>query len=114
MVAVPTAEGRSATDYSGGIYGLTFRSTAGIASFLGVQVDGVTLDPSRYIAEGDDIEIYLKAVYLQTLQAGTHTITILSSEGNASHGIHHRRYQLLTQDLRRRCAGLRRHGSAWA
>lgn len=84
MVAVPTAEGRSATDYSGGIYGLTFRSTAGIASFLGVQVDGVTLDPSRYIAEGDDIEIYLKAVYLQTLQAGTHTITILSSEGNAS------------------------------
>lgn len=84
MVAVPTAEGRSATDYSGGIYGLTFRSTAGIASFLGVQVDGVTLDPSRYIAEGGDIEIYLKAVYLQTLQAGTHTITILSSEGNAS------------------------------
>ena len=81
---MPTAEGRSATDYSGGIYGLTFRSTAGIASFLGVQVDGVTLDPSRYIAEGDDIEIYLKAVYLQTLQAGTHTITILSSEGNAS------------------------------
>ena len=84
MTAVPTAEGRSATDYSGGIYGLTFRSTAGFSSFLGVQVDGVTLDRSHYIVEGNGIEVYLKAVHLQTLKAGTHTMTILASEGNTS------------------------------
>ena len=82
--AIPTADGRSATDYSGGIYGLTFRSTASFSSFLGVQVDGVTIDPSCYIAEEGSIEIYLKAVYLRTLKAGTHTITILSSEGDTT------------------------------
>ena len=82
--AISTADGRSATDYSGGIYGLTFRSTAGFSSFLGVQVDGGTIAPSCYSAEEGSIVIYLKAVYLRTLKAGTHTITILSSEGNAS------------------------------
>ena len=82
--AISTADGRSATDYSGGIYGLTFRSTAGFSSFLGVQVDGRTIAPSCYSAEEGSIVVYLKAVYLRTLKAGTHTITILSSEGNAS------------------------------
>ena len=82
--AISTADGRSATDYSGGIYGLTFRSTAGFSSFLGVQVDGGTIAPSCYSAEEGSIVVYLKAVYLRTLKAGTHTITILSSEGNAS------------------------------
>lgn len=82
--AISTTDGRSATDYSGGIYGLTFRSTAGFSSFLGVQVDGGTIAPSCYSAEKGSIVVYLKAVYLRTLKAGTHTITILSSEGNAS------------------------------
>ena len=82
--AISTVDGRSATDYSGGIYGLTFRSTAGFSSFLGVQVDGRTIAPSCYSAEEGSIVVYLKAVYLRTLKAGTHTITILSSEGNAS------------------------------
>ena len=82
--AISTADGRSATDYSGGIYGLTFRSTAGFSSFLGVQVDGRTIAPSCYSAEEGSIVVYLKAAYLRTLKAGTHTITILSSEGNAS------------------------------
>lgn len=74
----------SPTDYSGGIYGLTFKSSASFASFQGVQVDGKTLDKSNYIAEESSIEIYLKAVYLQTLAAGKHTVTILSTEGNAT------------------------------
>ena len=82
--AISTVDGRSATDYSGGIYGLTFRSTASFSSFLGVQVDGGTIAPSCYSAEEGSIVVYLKAVYLRTLKAGTHTITILSSEGNAS------------------------------
>lgn len=79
-----TKDAKSAMDYSGGIYGLTFRSTASFSSFRGVQVDGKTLDKSNYIAEEGSIEIYLKAVYLQTLTAGKHTVTILSTEGNAT------------------------------
>ena len=74
----------SPTDYSSGIYGLTFKSSAGFASFQGVQVDGKTIAPTNYIAEEGSIVVYLKAVYLRTLAAGKHTITILSSEGNAT------------------------------
>lgn len=74
----------SVTDYTDGIYGLTFRSSASFASFLGVQVDGKTIHPSNYIAEEGSIVVYLKAVYLRMLRKGLHTVTILSSEGNAS------------------------------
>ena len=75
----------SATDYSGGIYGLTFRSSASFASFRGVQVDGKTVAAENYIAEANGgIEVYLKAAYLKALKAGKHTVTILSSEGNVS------------------------------
>ncbi len=74
----------SPTDYSGGIYGLTFKSSASFASFQGVQVDGKTIAPTNYIAEEGSIVVYLKAVYLRTLAAGKHTVTILSSEGNAT------------------------------
>ena len=85
ITALLTAkDAKSAMDYSGGIYGLTFRSTASFSSFRGVQVDGKTLDKSNYIAEEGSIEIYLKAMYLQTLAAGKHTVTILSTEGNAT------------------------------
>ena len=75
---------KSATDYSGGIYGLIFRSSASFSSFQGVQVDGKTLDKSCYTVDEGGIEVYLKAVYLQTLAAGKHTLTILSTEGNAT------------------------------
>lgn len=85
ITALLTAkDAKSATDYSGGIYGLTFRSTASFSSFRSVQVDGKTLDKSNYIAEEGSIEVYLKAVYLQTLAAGKHTVTILSTEGDAT------------------------------
>ena len=85
ITALLTApDAKSATDYSGGIYGLTFKSSAGFPSFLGVQVDGRTIDKSCYIAEEGSIEVYLKAVYLRTLAAGKHTVTILSSEGDAT------------------------------
>lgn len=82
LLTAPDA--KSATDYSGGIYGLTFKSSAGFSSFLGVQVDGKTIDKSCYIAEEGSIEVYLKAVYLRTLAAGKHTVTILSSQGNTT------------------------------
>ena len=85
ITALLTAkDAKSAMDYSGGIYGLTFRSTASFSSFQGVQVDGKALDKSNYIAEEGSIEVYLTAVYLQTLAAGKHTVTILSTEGNAT------------------------------
>lgn len=84
--AVKTADAaKSATDYTSGIYGLTFRSTAAFSGFKGVQVDGRTIAAANYVAEGNGgIEVYLKAVYLRTLKDGRHTVTILSDAGNVT------------------------------
>ena len=84
--AVKTAaDARSATDYTSGIYGLTFRSTAAFSGFKGVQVDGKTIAAANYIAEDNGgIEVYLKAVYLRTLKDGRHTVTILSDAGSVT------------------------------
>lgn len=84
--AVKTADAaRSATDYTSGIYGLTFRSTAAFSGFKGVQVDGRTIAAANYVAEDNGgIEVYLKAVYLRTLKDGRHTVTILSDAGNVT------------------------------
>ena len=75
---------KSAADYPGGDYGLVFRSTAAFSTFQGVQVDGRTIAKSNYTAEEGSTVVYLKAAYLKTLAAGKHTITILSTAGNAS------------------------------
>lgn len=84
--AVKTADAaKSATDYTSGIYGLTFRSTAAFSGFKGVQVDGRTIAAANYVAEDNSgIEVYLKAVYLRTLKDGRHTVTILSDAGNVT------------------------------
>ncbi len=84
--AVKTADAaKSATDYTFGIYGLTFRSTAAFSGFKGVQVDGRTIAAANYVAEDNGgIEVYLKAVYLRTLKDGRHTVTILSDAGNVT------------------------------
>lgn len=84
--AVKTADAaKSATDYTSGIYGLTFRSTAAFSGVKGVQVDGRTIASANYVAEDNGgIEVYLKAVYLRTLKDGRHTVTILSDAGNVT------------------------------
>lgn len=84
--AVKTADAaKSATDYTSGIYGLTFRSTAAFSGFKGVQVDGRTIASANYVAEDNGgIEVYLKAMYLRTLKDGRHTVTILSDAGNVT------------------------------
>ena len=84
--AVKTADAaKSATDYTSGIYGLTFRSTAAFSGFKGVQVDGRTIAAANYVAEDNGgIEVYLRAVYLRTLKDGRHTVTILSDAGNVT------------------------------
>ena len=84
--AVLTAEdARSATDYTSGIYGLTFRSNADFSGFQGIKVDGKTVNKENYIAENNGgIEIYLKAAYLKTLADGKYTLTIMTTSGDAS------------------------------
>ena len=76
---------KSATDYSGGIYGLTFRASTGYSSFKGVKVNGKTIGAGNYIAEENGgTEIYLKAAYLQTLAPGKYTMTVMTESGEVT------------------------------
>ena len=78
-------EAKSATDYSGGIYGLTFRASTGYGSFKGVKVNGKTIGAGNYIAEENGgTEIYLKAAYLQTLAPGKYTLTVVTESGEVT------------------------------
>ena len=78
-------EAKSATDYSGGIYGLTFRASTGYGSFKGVKVNGRTIGAGNYIAEENGgTEIYLKAAYLQTLAPGKYTMTVMTESGEVT------------------------------
>lgn len=78
-------EAKSATDYSGGIYGLTFRASTGYGSFKGVKVNGKTIGAGNYIAEENGgTEIYLKAAYLRTLAPGKYTMTVMTESGEVT------------------------------
>lgn len=78
-------EAKSATDYCGGIYGLTFRASTGYGSFKGVKVNGKTIGAGNYIAEENGgTEIYLKAAYLQTLAPGKYTMTVMTESGEVT------------------------------
>lgn len=78
-------EAKSATDFSGGIYGLTFRASTGYGSFKGVKVNGKTIGAGNYIAEENGgTEIYLKAAYLQTLAPGKYTMTVMTESGEVT------------------------------
>ncbi len=63
---------------------ITMRADGEFDKFQSVQVDGVTLDPAYYTAEQGSTIITLKPEFLQTLTPGTHTLTIVFTDGSAS------------------------------
>ena len=60
-----------------------FVSNADFANFSGVYVDGKPVDPTHYIAVSGSTDVTLKAEYLNTLSAGSHTLDIVSKNGLA-------------------------------
>ena len=62
---------------------LSFTSNIDSSSFIGVSVDGVTIDESMYEKQNDGTKIVLKQEFLATLTEGKHTLSIASSFGNA-------------------------------
>ena len=62
---------------------LSFRSDAGYADFLKVQVDGNDVAVTDYeVSEGSTI-VTLKASYLESLSVGVHTLSVVSQTGTA-------------------------------
>ena len=61
----------------------SFRSDAGYADFLKVQVDGNDVAVTDYeVSEGSTI-VTLKASYLESLSVGIHTLSAISQTGTA-------------------------------
>lgn len=77
-------KGENSTWQKGGKDGLSFTSSAAFADFLKVQVDGKDIDASNYTVKEGSTIVILKAEYLETLPAGSHTLAIVSETGTAS------------------------------
>lgn len=63
---------------------LTFRSNAAFGDFIGVEVDGKTIDAKNYTVKEGSTIVTLKADYVATLSSGEHTIGIVSANGTAT------------------------------
>lgn len=63
---------------------LTFKSDAAFSKFVKVLVDDKEVASENYtVAEGSTV-VTLKAAYVDTLAAGVHTLTIVSTDGSAT------------------------------
>ena len=76
-------EGANSTWRKGSLTGLSFRSSADVAKFDGVTVDGTAIGAGCYSAELGSTGITLRAEYLETLPAGSHTLVIKAIDGTA-------------------------------
>ena len=75
--------GNNAVWNQGSTNGLSFTSNAEFKDFKNVLVDGKVVDAQNYsVKEGSTI-VTLKIEYLNTLSAGTHTLSIVSTNGSA-------------------------------
>lgn len=77
-------EGESLQWTQGGSGTLTFRSNASFNDFINVLVDGEVIGSENYDLREGSIIVTLKADYLATLSAGTHTVGIQSVTGTAT------------------------------
>ena len=62
---------------------VSFGSNTDMENFLGVEVDGVTVDAEHYTVT-EDGTVTLKGDYVATLSVGEHTIGIVSESGTAT------------------------------
>ena len=76
-------EGANSTWRKGSLTGLSFRFSADVAKFDGVTVDGTAIGAGCYSAELGSTGITLRAEYLETLPAGSHTLVIKAIDGTA-------------------------------
>jgi len=64
--------------------GLVFVSSADMDTFVRVEIDGIILDTQNYTVESGSTKVTLKPEYLEKLNDGKHTVTIVSDAGTAS------------------------------
>lgn len=63
--------------------GLSFTSNGSLDKYLKTQIDGKDVDAGNLTVESGSTIVTLKAAYLETLSAGTHTLRIVHKDGYA-------------------------------
>lgn len=63
---------------------LSVRGSGAFSEFVGVKVDGKSVDEKYYTVKEGSIIVTLKADYLNTLTVGSHTLEIIWTDGSAS------------------------------
>ena len=60
---------------------LSFTANGAVSRFLGIEINGKTVDPKHYEVKAGSTIVTLKQDYLDTLEAGKYTITFLYTNG---------------------------------
>ena len=60
---------------------LSFTANGAVSKFLGIEINGKTVDPKHYEVKAGSTIVTLKQDYLDTLEAGKYTITFLYTNG---------------------------------
>ena len=77
-------EGANSTWNKGNTNGLTVTSNGDFAKFTAVKVDGAEIAAENYTAVSGSTIVTLNASYLETLAEGTHTLTLVYTDGEVS------------------------------
>lgn len=64
--------------------GLVFTVNGALTKFIGIEVDGKTVDKAHYTAISGSTIITLKPEYLATLSVGKHTLTVRFTDGQVN------------------------------
>lgn len=68
----------------GDTHPLTITANGALEKFVGIQVDGVDVAKQNYTAASGSTIITLKPEYLATLSVGSHTLSVIYTDGTAS------------------------------
>ena len=77
-------EGNGSTWTVGDAGSVTMTANGPVAKFIGIEVDGKTVDPANYTVKSGSTIITLNPEYLRTLSVCKHTLTVLYTDGEAS------------------------------
>ena len=83
-VSYQITAGANGTWNKGNTEGLTVTSNGDFSKFTGIRVDGVDVGAENYTAVSGSTVVTLNTAYLETLTEGTHTLTMVYTDGEVS------------------------------
>lgn len=84
IVAYDIVKGDGSSWTKGTDGSITFTVNGPISKFSGIKIDGKAVDAQHYDVRAGSTIITLKASYLETLEAGEHSITVVYTDGETS------------------------------